>query len=59
MFATKAIRAWLMTEDPIHLYIVSVYFQTSAKWQKLIISDVTQRHPTLHRDPLYIVHGIK
>ena len=59
MFATKAVRAWLMTEDPIHLYMVGVYFQISAKWQKVIVSDVSQRHPTLPRDPLYILHGIK
>jgi len=60
MFATKAIKAWIRTNDPAHLYIVTYYFHVSAKWEKLTVSDITQKHPrNEHRDPMYLLHGIK
>ena len=59
MFATKVIRAWLMTGDALHIFFVSYYFQTSGKWQKLTISDITDKSTTEHRDPMYVLHGIK
>ena len=60
MFATKAIKAWIRTNDPAHLYIVTYYFHVSAKWEKLTVSDITQKHPVNeHRDPMYLLHAIK
>ena len=60
MFATKAIKAWIRTNDPAHLYIVTYYFHVSAKWEKLTVSDITQKHSgNEHRDPMYLLHGIK
>merc|ERR1712156_198393 len=60
MFGTKAIKAWLMTNDEAHLYIVTYYFHISAKWEKVTISDITQKHTgDEHRDPMYLFHAIK
>jgi len=60
MFATKAIKAWIRTNDPAHLYIVTYYFHVSAKWEKLTVSDITQKHPVNeHKDPMYLLHAIK
>ena len=60
MFGTKAIKAWIMTSDAAHLYIVAYYFHISANWEKVIISDITQKHENNeHRDPIYVFHAIK
>lgn len=58
MFATKVISAWLQTQDPEHLFIATYYFQGSASWNKVIVSDITDIS-NVHRDPMYVVHGVK
>lgn len=53
LFPTKAIRAWLYTDDDTHCEIVSEYFRRSLVFQE---PTVTLRTPPMHRgDPLYAV----
>ena len=59
MFATKVINAWLYSRDSEHLYIVAYYFQGSASWNKVTISDITDMSDTEYRDPMYVLHGVK
>ena len=58
-FFTKAIFAWLMTNDAFHLYIVSAYFQLTSGWEKITVSDLTDYKGKELTDPLYIVEGRK
>ena len=62
MFATKVIKAWRLSGDDAHLFIATFYFQTSAIWSQVTISDITQKDPKSdqqRRDPMYVLHGIK
>ncbi len=59
MFPTKAIKAWRMSDDVGHIYIATYYFQESADWKLVTVSDVTNESVSGHTDPLYIIHGIK
>merc|ERR1712241_889978 len=43
MFATKVIKAWRFSGDDAHLFIATFYFQTSADWAQVTISDITQK----------------
>jgi len=58
MFGTKVIKAWLYSRDEAHLYIATYYFQASAPWNKIIVSDITEKSAD-HRDPMYTLQGIK
>jgi hypothetical protein len=55
MFATKVIKAWRYSGDVYRLFIATYYFQESAKWKQITISDLTIKT----HDPMYIVHAIK
>ena len=61
MFATKVIKAWRFSGDDAHLFIATFYFQTSADWAQVTISDITQKTQSSsdRRDPMYVLHGIK
>ena len=61
MFSTKVIHGWLYSEDYDHLFIVTYYFQSSASWKKITISDITDttQNSENHRDPMYVLHGVK
>jgi SAM-dependent methyltransferase len=53
LFPTKAVRAWLYTDDADHCEIVSTYFQSSHVFGPATIA---RRTPPDHRgDPLYAV----
>ena len=58
MFSSKVISAWLYSEDPEHLLIATFYFQNSAPWSKIIVSDITEKSE-FHRDPMYVLEGLK
>ena len=61
MFATKVIKAWRFSGDDAHVFIATFYFQTSADWAQVTISDITQKTQSSsdRRDPMYVLHGIK
>ena len=59
MFATKVIKAWRFSGDDAHLFITTFYFQSSADWAQVTISDITQKVSDQRRDPMYVLHGIK
>ena len=61
MFATKVIKAWRLSGDDAHLFIATFYFQTSADWSQVTVSDITQKDSSdqQRRDPMYVLHGIK
>ena len=48
----------LYSRDEAHLYIATYYFQASAPWNKIIVSDITEKSAD-HRDPMYTLQGIK
>eukprot|EP00092_Neocalanus_flemingeri_P013773 GFUD01014855.1.p1 GENE.GFUD01014855.1~~GFUD01014855.1.p1 ORF type:complete len:282 (+),score=61.33 GFUD01014855.1:67-912(+) len=58
-FFTKAIFAWLMTNDPYHLYIVSTYFHLTSGWSKVTVRDLSNYTSNQLTDPLYLVEGTK
>jgi len=58
-FFTKAIFAWLMTNDAYHLYIVSTYFNQTAGWSNVTVRDLSNYTSTTMTDPLYVVEGTK
>ena len=58
MFPSKVIKAWLYSGDLEHLFIATFYFQNSAPWSKIIVSDITEKSE-FHRDPMYVLEGLK
>jgi len=58
-FFTKAIFAWLMTNDPYHLYIVSTYFHLTPGWSKVTVRDLSNYTSAQLTDPLFLVEGTK
>ena len=58
-FSTKAIFAWLMTNDPYHLYIVSSFFHLTPGWSKVMVMDLSNYTSPHLSDPLYLVEGTK
>jgi SAM-dependent methyltransferase len=56
-FPTKAIRAWLYTDDATHLEIVAEYFRRSGGWRD--VRREIRREGAPGRDPLYAVWGYR
>jgi len=54
-FPTKAIRAWLYTDDATHLEIVAEYFHRAGGWRD--VRGEVRRESAPGRDPLYAVWG--
>lgn len=57
-FPTKAIAAWLATDDRQHARIIATYFEQSGGWGEVVAADRSPRlgYPT---DPLYAVWARK
>ena len=54
----KAIKAWVFSDDAYHLFIVTFYFQISAQWEQVTITELkskTRRNP----DVLYTLQAFK
>jgi SAM-dependent methyltransferase len=56
-FPSKAIRAWLHTDDDTHLAIVAEYFRRSGGWRD--VRSEVRREGAPGRDPLYAVWGFR
>jgi hypothetical protein len=56
-FPTKAIRAWLYTDDATHLEIVGEYFRRAGGWRD--VHSEVRREGAPGRDPLYAVWGYR
>ncbi len=56
-FPTKAIRAWLYTDDATHVEIVTEYFRRAGGWRD--VHREARREPAPGRDPLYAVWGYR
>lgn len=57
-FPTKAIAAWLATNDRDHAAIIATYFQRSGGWSEVHAQDRSPRGPGAN-DPLYAVWAVK
>src|SRR3712207_3494 len=57
-FPSKAIAAWLMTNDTQHANVIATYFHESGGWGDVHAQNRT-RHAGGHQDPLYAVWAWK
>lgn len=58
MFPTKVIKAWGLTGDPTHIFMVTFYFQESSPWKQVDIWDVTDKNAE-HTNPMYVLDAVK
>jgi SAM-dependent methyltransferase len=57
-FPTKAIAAWLSTNDTQHANVIATYFHESGGWGDVYARDRSPRAPGFS-DPLYVVWALK
>lgn len=58
-FPTKAVRAWLATNETQHANLIASYFNSSGGWSTVNALDATRRTEGQYRDPLYVVWAHK
>ena len=57
-FPTKAVAAWLSTNDTEHANVIATYFHESGGWGDVYARDRSPRAPG-YADPLYVVWAFK
>lgn len=56
--AERSIKAWVFFEVETHLFIVNYYFQVSAPWKYVLLTE--HKTPSKnYKDFVYAVHGFK
>ena len=54
----KAIKAWVFSDDAYHLFIVTFYFQISAQWEQVTITELKSK-TRKKSDILYVLQAFK